>query len=323
MRKLRRHVPVALALTFLLPSASLLTSCGILKRLLLKPRPPLAHHGKPVSAQQPLLAATLDELIERIAKIYGAINSFQATITMTPSVGSVAKGQISDVAADIRAFILFRKPDHIRIKALTPLVGTPLFDMVSDGTNFRFLMNSKNLFFEGLNSAPAVSKNKLENLRPAVFLSSMLIMLTDSETETPVLTNVTDEESAFYVIHFIRKLARGDLRVSREVYFDRLDLTITRQIVFDDIGDIVSDTNYAKWMPYDSVVFPSHIEIQRPKDEYGVVMDIVQMEMNKALTDATFVLTPPEGAQIQTIGAASPVNQPLNPPVNQKKPERK
>ena len=315
MRKLRRHVPVALALTFLLPTACLSSSCGVLKGLLLKPRPPLTHRGKTVNSQQPLLPATLEELIQRIAKTYSAINSFQASVTMTPSVGSVAKGQISDVAADFRAFILFRKPDNIRIKALTPLVGTPLFDMVSDGTNFRFLMNSKNQFFEGANSAPATSKNKYENLRPAVFLSSMLIMPPDSETETPVITNLTDEESAFYVIHFIRKLPRGDLRVAREVYFDRLDLTITRQIVFDDAGDIVSDTNYAKWMPYGGVLFPSHIEIQRPKDEYGVVMDIVQMEMNKALTDAMFVLTPPEGAQIQVIGAA--------PPAGQKKPEPK
>jgi hypothetical protein len=302
MRKLRRQVPVALALTLLLPSAFLSTSCGVFKRLILKPRT-ILRHGKPATSQQPLLHATKEQLIERIAKIYSAINSFQATITMTPSVGSAAKGQIKDVAADFRAFILFRKPDDIRIKVLLPVVGTPVFDMVSNGTDFKSFVSEKNLFVVGLNSAPATSKNKLENLRPGTFLSSMLIRPTDPATETPALTNLTDEESAFYVIHFIRKLPGGDLAVARQVYFDRLDLSITRQIVFDDVGDIVSDTDYAKWMPYGGVLFPGHIEIQLPKDEYGVVMEVVEMEMNKALTDATFVLKQPEGSQLQVIGA--------------------
>ncbi len=310
MRKLRRHVPVSLALTFLLSSAFLSTSCGVLKRLVLKPRT-ILRHGKPATSQQPLLNATREQLVERIGKIYSAINSFQATITMTPSVGSANKGQIKDVAADFRAFILFRKPSDIRIKVLLPIAGTPVFDMVSNGLDFKSLLSEKNLFIEGSNSAPPTSKNKLENLRPPAFLSSMLVAPPDSGKEAPAITNLTDEESAFYVLHLIQKLPGGDVRVSREVYFDRLDLSITRQIVFDDVGDIASDAYYSKWMPYGGVLFPAHIEIQLPKDEYGVVMDIVQMDMNKALTDATFVLTRPEGSTLQIIG--EPGSEPKKP----------
>ena len=313
MRKLRRQVPVSLA--SLLLCASLSTSCGVLKRLVLIPRTVRRSNGKPASAQQPLLTATKDQLLERLEKIYGAINSYQATITMTPSVGSAAKGQIKDVAADFRAFILFRKPSDIRIKVLLPIVGTPVFDMVSNGTDFKSILSEKNLFVEGTNSAPPTSKNKLENLRPSSFLSSMLIMPPDSEKEAPALTNLTDEESAFYVLHLIQKLPRGDVRVGREIYFDRLDLSISRQIVFDDAGDIATDAYYSKWMAYGGVLFPAHIEIQLPKDEYGVVMDIVQMDMNKALTDATFVLTRPEGSTLQVIGEPKPEQTP--------KPEKK
>jgi hypothetical protein len=115
--------------------------------------------------------------------------------------------------------------------------------------------------------------------------------------------NLTDEESALYALNFVRKLASGDLAPARLILFDRLDLTITRQMVFDDEGEIVSDTHYAKWMPYGDVLFPAHIEIQRPKEEYGVVIEIVQMQMNKALTDAQFILKQPEGSQLQVIGA--------------------
>ncbi len=244
--------------------------------------------------------------MDRIGKTYNAITSFQATITMTPSVGSVYKGQITEIAG-VRAYILFRKPADIRIQAQAPVVRTPVFDMVSNGTEFRLLVSTKNLFVEGLNSAPATSKNKIENLRPAAFLSSMLIMPTEAGVETPIMTDLTDEDNELYALTFVRKLPDGDLRASRMIWFDRTDLSIIRQIVFDDHGAIISNTRYANWTSYPSgagpaVFFPAHIDIQRPIDQYGVVMDIEQMQMNKLLNDAQFVLTRPDGSQLQQIG---------------------
>jgi hypothetical protein len=222
---------------------------------------------------------------------------------MTPSTGSVYKGQMNEFV-DFRAIILFRKPTDIRIQALAPVARTQVLDMVSNATDFRMFLNSKNLFIEGSNAAAANSKNKLENLRPAAFLSSLLIEPAESGVETPVITDLTDEDNALYVLIFIRKMPNGDLHAGREVWFDRLDLSIVRQMVFDDQDQIVSDTHYAKWTLYNGVAFPAHIDIQRPKDEYGVVLDIVNLQMNKALTDTQFTLARPEGSTLQTIGAA-------------------
>ena len=59
-----------------------------------------------------------------------------------------------------------------------------------------------------------------------------------------------------------------------------------------------------KWQQYNGVLFPAHIDINRPKDAYGVVMDVMDMKMNKAMTDDQFVLKKPEGAQLQVVGAA-------------------
>lgn len=220
---------------------------------------------------------------------------------MTPSVGSVYKGQINEIA-DVRAIILFRKPADIRIQAQAPVVRTQVLDMVSNGAQFDVYLNSKNLFIHGLNSAPAASKNKIENLRPAAFLSSLLIQPAEPGVEFASLTDLTDEDNALYVLHFIRRLANGNLLIGREVWFDRLDLSIVRQMVYDEAGSIVSDTHYAKWTPYNGVLFPAHIDIQRPREEYGVVLDIETMQMNKALTDAQFLLPRPEGSTLQEIG---------------------
>ena len=37
------------------------------------------------------------------------------------------------------------------------------------------------------------------------------------------------------------------------------------------------------WKTYDNVPFPKHIEINRPRDEYAVVIDIVKMDINKGV----------------------------------------
>jgi outer membrane lipoprotein-sorting protein len=297
MRKLRRHAPVALALIL----ASLSSSCGTLLGLIGRNRT-LKHNGKPVTAKQMLLEATRDQLSERVASLYNPINSFQADVIMTPSSGSVYKGQIKEIA-DVPAIIIFRKPVDIRILVRAPLVGSEVVDMVSNGTEFSMFLSRENKFIHGLNAAPATSKSKIENLRPAAFLSSMTIMPTQPG-ETPVLMDLTDEDNALYVLEFIRKLPSGDLWIGRTVWFDRLDLSIVRQMVFDESGSIVSDTHYTSpWSTYNGVLFPSHIDIQRPKEEYGVVMDIKSMQMNKALSDKQFVLTRPEGSTLQEIGA--------------------
>ena len=304
MRHSRRVALLVPTLLLALFSAS----CGLLVR-----SRTILRHGKPVvqGQAQKLLSASKTELNERIANLYNPINSFQATVDMTPSIGSVYKGQITEIK-DVRAFVLYRKASDIRIIGQTPVVRTRAFDMVSNGTAFQLYISSKNLFVQGLNSAPANSKNKIENLRPDAFLSSMLIRPAEA-SETSILMDQTDEENAQYVLLFLRKGNNGELVASRSVWFDRLDLSIERQIVYDAQGNIISDTRYAKWQVFERISFPAHIDINRPQDGYGVAMDIMQMQMNKAITDEQFVLTRPEGTQLQVIGANASGTAPAAP----------
>ena len=294
MRNLRRHAPVAFALIL----ASLSSSCWLVSR----PRNVFRGHGRPATAAQTLLTATREELTDKIARQYNAINSFQATVDMTPSKGSVYTGQLTEYK-DFRAFVLFRKPADIHIIGQLPVVRTKAFDMLSNGISFSLFLVQNNLFVEGLNNAPATSKNPMENLRPEAFLSSMLVRPADSATEVPVLIDQTDEEDSHYNLLFMSKNPDGTEFVSREVWFDRVDaLNVVRQIVHDTNGDIVSDTRYNKWTPYGGVAFPGHIDINRWKDGYGAVLDLVDMQMNRALTDDQFTLPQPEGAKLQLIG---------------------
>jgi hypothetical protein len=296
MPKPRRRAPVALALLLGLTSSS----CLYTKRVILR------HNKKVNAATAPkLLDATQDELRARIMNLYNAVNSFQATVDMTPSVGSVYTGQITEIK-DVRAHILFRKPASMFILGQYPVVRTTAFEMVSDGADFKVFLSSKNLFETGSDSAPRTSKNKLENLRPSDFLDSMLIRPADPASEKPALVDATDEDNAFYILYFARIGPNGEfLGLARGVWFDRIDLSIARQTVYDESGSgaIVSDTRYSKWQQYNGVQFPAHIDINRLKDGYGVALEVVDMQMNLPLTDDKFILNQPEGSQLQVIGA--------------------
>jgi hypothetical protein len=217
---------------------------------------------------------------------------------MTPSLGSVYKGEIDEFPS-VRGFVIFRKPNDIRIIGLDPVIHSRAFDMVSVGNEFRLSIPSKNRFIEGRNDAPTNSTNKLENLRPAAFLHSMLIMPPEPD-ETALLEDDTDEEHAFYILLVLRK---EPLQLDRAIYLDRVTFQIVRQKAFDPKGLTVSDTRYSDWKLYDGLWFPGTMDINRPADGYGVVMKLITITINSDITADKFVLDQPPGSQLQVIGA--------------------
>lgn len=250
---------------------------------------------------QPLLTATKAELIQRIADFYNSIQSFNIVADLTPSVGSVYAGKIVDYH-DVTAYIAFRKPEYIQVVALLPVVHTTLFQMVSDGKQFKLYLPSKNLFIEGSNDAPSASQNKLENIRPQTFLEALLVRPYDPKTQRALLVDDTTETTSFYRLAFLKSLPDSDIEPYRRLTFDRVNLQIVEQREYDPDGSIVSLSRYSDWQIYDNIRFPSKVEITRPKDGYGVVLAITKMEINKPIPDSRFVLQRPEGSELKVIG---------------------
>ncbi|HWZ33705.1 MAG TPA: hypothetical protein VNX18_20330 [Bryobacteraceae bacterium] len=249
---------------------------------------------------RPLLTATKDELIARIHRIADPIQSFNLRADMAPSVGSLYGGELTDYAT-IRAYLLFRKPDDIRVIGLDPIVhAKTIFDMLSSGNNFRVYIPSRDAFYVGDNNAPPSSKNKFENLRPSAFLTSLIVEPTRPSDRT-LIEEETDESKAEYILHIIRE-EQGELHLVRAVYFDRYTLEISRQKTVDAAGEIISETRYADWKDYEGIKFPSEIVIRRPKDGYEVTMTVVSMKFNPTdLGSAQFVLEQPVGARLTEI----------------------
>jgi outer membrane lipoprotein-sorting protein len=247
-----------------------------------------------------LAVADKQALLERIQKTFAAIQTLNATVDMVPAIGSADKGKITEYK-DIRAYILFRKPEDIRIIGLYPVVRAKAFDMVSDGDQFKLYVPAKNRFITGKDELTTPSANKLENLRPQHFLEALLVR-PPSEGESPFVINQTDEERAEYIVHIVRRTPDGTVLPVRNVHFDRLNLAITRQIVFEPNGNILTDARYREWQSFEGIPFPKQIEINRPRDEYGVVITIVKLETNQTLPDERFALDQPEGSVLQVLG---------------------
>jgi outer membrane lipoprotein-sorting protein len=306
METMLRRAPVAILLLCLI--SAVFSSC-------------LAHHrpfGRAgANPNQKLLTADQPVLIDAISRQYNAVHDFSATVDMAPSLGSAEKNQITEYK-DVRAYIYFRKPAEIHILGLAPLVRTRAFDMVSDGEDFKLYIATQNRFIVGRNEVVDPSKNKLENLRPEHFVSALLVHPVDPRTDQLTLINLTDENNAFYILMALRQ-SGGKLQPARSIWFSRVDLQMARQLIFDDNGNILTDARYSQWRAYDNVPFPQHIEINRPRDEYGVVIDIVKMDINKGVADDKFVLTQPEGSTLQVVGQAPAKTQAPPPPPRKKK----
>lgn len=300
------------ALTLLLCLSTLdFSACFVRRRIITR---------KGSSATPVLLTADKQTLIDRIARGYQAIQSLNATVDMVPALGSSEKSKITEYK-DVRGYILFRKASEIRIIGLYPVVRNKAFDMVSDGKNFRLYLPSSNRFVIGSNELSAPSKNKIENLRPQHFLEALLVPPVQPG-ETPELMNYTDEDNAAYILHLAHELPDGALTPSRSIWFNRLNLHMARQLIFDPAGNILTDARYSDWQNYDGIPFPKTIDITRPRDEYAVVLTVVKMEINRGVADDKFVLEQPEGTQLQVLGQPAPT-PPAPPAPAQKKKKKK
>src|SRR5713226_8163405 len=304
-----RRVAAVVALSC---SVLVLASCVARRRVITR--------NKAAPAQS-LLTADKHDLLTLIEKQYKAVDTLNATVDMVPALGSVIKGKITEYK-DVLGYVLFKKPDEMRLIGLYPVVRNKAFDMVSRGADFRLFVPSKNEFIVGRNEPFDVpSPNKLENMRPSVFLDALLVRPPEPQQRTASV-DFTDEDNAAYILHILDTGPGSETYIARTVWFDRLTLHIVRQMIFDPKGEILSDARYSDWKAFDGVPFPKVIDINRPKDGYGVVITLLKVDINAPLSDDKFALEQPEGTTLQVLGA-KPSTQPNAHPAGDSSAPRK
>ncbi len=251
-----------------------------------------------------LQTASRQELLDRINTEAAKIQTLNATVDIATSVGGEKKGTITDYQ-EIRGYILVRKPNMLRMIGLFPIVRNKAFDMVSDGSEFKLSIPAKNKFYVGHNNVAHPTGSSLENLRPQVIYTALLLPEIEPKSDIAVLEDSSELiydakknknlEQPDYVIDVLQHEG-DDWYLARKIIFDRTTLAPHEQIIFDHKGAVATDAIYQVYQDHNGVKFPNVIQINRPQEEYSIRLTVVKLVINDTMHDDQFALQPPPGS---------------------------
>lgn len=267
---------------------------------------------KPKSAG-PALNQGVAQLIAGVNERYAAVQTITATVSFAAQTGGAKTGRVKDYNINFGGHILLRKPDSLRVLGQVPVIDSRAFDLASDGTNFKLYIPPKNKAIVGPTAITEKSANGIENLRPDVFIDSILVrniepdklvqLTTGSDThavgkelvETPLydlnVMTATPDEQVQAPAHVIQE--------ERVIYFDRTTLLPNGQDLYNASGALETKVRYGPYQHFGNALFPAVITIDRPLEEYQITITIQHLILNQTLNDKQFELTIPPTVPIQ------------------------
>jgi outer membrane lipoprotein-sorting protein len=250
----------------------------------------------------PPRVATLAELVAELNGLSQSIRTMTATVDLEPTTGSIYSGVIKEYH-DVRGFILIQNPAMIRMQGQAPVVRTDIFDMVSDGEEFRLYIPPVEKFIVGKTAFNRPSKNSLENLRPQHILEALLVPALDENHEKWLLEESQEGGHRYYVVLIGEAAEGGELRLKRRAWFDRADLQLARMQFYEAQGLYVEDVRYSDYQDFQGVNYPSHVEVVRPVEDYRVAITILKATFNQPIDPEKFVLKQPPDTQLINLDA--------------------
>lgn len=266
--------------------------------------------GKSISASPVLLSATKQDLIARYNATATSVVSIDAVANLQLTAGSSYTGVIEQYH-EVKAFILSSRPANIRVIGQAPIVGKDIFDMASDGTTFEFFIPSKNQFVTGPTNFERRSAKPIENLRPQHLLDALF--WSPIPSDSIVLMEESDQPPPRYILTVANHSAgvpADDWHISRKVWFDRTDLSISRIQLYSEEGTIVSDVQLSDWQPAGGISYPYQILLNRPADDYQLRISLTKLSLNEPVEADKFHLAQPEGSRLVRVGPDFQESQP-------------
>jgi outer membrane lipoprotein-sorting protein len=296
---LMRKLPLFLPIVSVLAASFVVAGCSASHTTVVKPA------GPPVALQ----TATKAELVERYNKLARAVKSVNLSVTMTLTAGSAYTGVIKQYH-QVNGFILAQRPSDIRVIGQAPIVGTKIFDMVSDAETFRISMPTEHKFITGPTKLEKTSAKPIENLRPQHLTGA--IFWEPIPAHDPVLMEEAGDGGRYYVLTAIHRVGEAahedaqdsgtDWEISQKVWIDRADLTVARLQTYDAGGKIGSDVTFANWDTFGDVHYPRQVGLTRPGGDYKLQIGITKATFNETITPDRFELKQPEGEELVKVG---------------------
>jgi outer membrane lipoprotein-sorting protein len=269
------------------------------------------HAVQKTQAPETYRTASVEQLGKELADRDAAIKTLNAQVLVTASTGGSRTGTVTEYTS-FRGYIFVQKPASLRVILQVPVLGSRALDMVSDGKQFTLVRASKTLgdiWMQGSNQVTKPSKNGLENLRPPVFLDSLLVPgvqpgefvnLTES---TRVLQEASKHHDAIeepdYDLTVLKAKSGNILQRERTIHISRVTMLPFQQDIYDDDGQIVTQALYDKYQQSAGQMFPALITIKRPVDEYSLKIEVTKLTLNETFDADQFELKIPAGVAVK------------------------
>ena len=279
-----------------------LTGCFSTTRLVLKTQAPTVYQ-----------TATVEQVEQQIAERDAAIKTLYAQVLITATTGGGREGKVKQYTS-FKGYIYVQKPVNLRVILQVPFLGSRALDMVSDGNTFTLMhatTNQGDVWVQGTNQVTKPSKNGLENLRPGVFLDSLLLpgvrageFVTMTETSRVLhedMHHKTETVEPDYDLTVLHSIGGNILHLQRVIHINRVTMLPYQQDIYDDSGEIVTQATYDNYQTYGGQQFPAEITIRRPLDEYSLKIDVTKLTLNEAFEADRFELTIPPGTTVQKL----------------------
>ena len=263
---------------------------------------------QPSQLPPPAREASLADLIAKLDARSRDVRTLNATVDLQPTAGSIYSGVIKEYQ-DVRGFILAERPAMIRVLGQAPVVRTDIFDMVSNGEEFRLNIPPLQKFIVGKTNFCRPAKNSLENLRPQHILEALLVPPLDASHEKWFLEEAEEGGHRFYAVTVVEP-ADEELRPKRKAWFDRTNLELVRMQFYESDGFYVEDVQYSGYQDFQGTSYPSHIEVTRPIEDYRLAITILKATFNQPIELEKFILNKPEGVQLVDLAAKAEQEKP-------------
>uniref|UniRef100_E6QLN6 Uncharacterized protein n=1 Tax=mine drainage metagenome TaxID=410659 RepID=E6QLN6_9ZZZZ len=247
---------------------------------------------------------TSEQLVAQMNERWEKFESMTATVDIVASHLLEKQGEAMDYPS-FRANLLIRKPEMLRILGKAPLVQTPMFDLGSDGKEFRLSVPPKNKAYEGRSDEKGTSPHWYENLRPGFLFRAFVVRgLAEDEYYSTIAETLTEEDAAKrhllvrpeYVLSIVRRKASSHALIPvRVVRFDRETLLPTEQDLYGDNGNLETQVVYGPYQDFDGIKYPGTILLKRPQEAYQLSITVERVTANPPLDDEQFQVKFPTG----------------------------
>jgi outer membrane lipoprotein-sorting protein len=251
-----------------------------------------------------------DMLVAQLNQRWAALDTIVATVEIQASVLKTKEGLAKDYTT-FRGHILMRKPEMLRVYGQVPVIGTRMFDLVSDGKKFTLWIPSRNKAVKGSNTLRKKSASQIENMRPGFFLDALLVRGLEPDdlyaVTADTVTVEDPERKHFYSVpEYIlsimrRKPGSQELTPVRIVTFHRDDLLPYRQDLYDKDGNLETQVFYSEYADFGTSRYPSTVTIRRPLEEFQIVLTVEKVTENMELKDDQFQFDIPKETVIQLL----------------------